>query len=338
MTGDRAAGGAGANYWGYLLAPSPSVALMNLQLVGGSTPWILAAGILAGLALALLAGAARARLAHRAERALLHPLSRGDGRLAIYVRGLFVPGGEYYSRAPEDPRHPAGGLTVHKWSRVEGVHAAADVQAAATLVRLLGSVCPRVVPDFRAGDPGRPAWGEHGIIVGPHYLAYQVLDGCTPRLASIRPAASVRLLGPGRVFEAREELDFGLIYKGERSGVRRSYLLVTGLGDAGTGAAAAFLARHAAALGRVVGRGGFALVVAVHPARGPASATLQGIEPRPTWWRRMLHRKDWQALHAAAPPDPVLRRATGGQPAVPVRTPPERPAAAAPVGAAARKE
>ncbi|MBK6780861.1 MAG: hypothetical protein IPG75_15035 [Gemmatimonadetes bacterium] len=133
------------------------------------------------------------------------------------------------------------------------MHAAADVQAAATLLRLLAAACPRVVPTLEAGEPGRPAWGEHGIIVGPHHLAYQVLDGCAPRLASVRPSASVRLLGSGTVFEAREGLDFGLIYKGDRTGVRRSYLLVTGLGDAGTIAAAEFLARHAAGLGRLVG-------------------------------------------------------------------------------------
>lgn len=316
------------------------MAVMHVLLADGSIPWMLVAGIVAGLALALLAGVARARLAHRSVRALLHPLAGADGRLAIYLRGLFVPGHEYYSRAPEDPRHPAGGLTVHKWARVDGVHAAADVQAAATLLRLLAAACPRVVPTLEAGEPGRPAWGEHGIIVGPHHLAYQVLDGCAPRLASVRPSASVRLLGSGTVFEAREGLDFGLIYKGERTGVRRSYLLVTGLGDAGTIAAAEFLARHAAGLGRLMGRRAFALVVAVHPARGPASATLQGIEPRPAWWRRMLHGKDWQALRAAAAALPATRagRVTGGQPAVAVPTPPARPVAVAPAGAEVRED
>lgn len=301
---------------------------MNALLSDGSAPWALLVGVLTGLLFALLVVLGRDRLARRSERALLHPFSTMTGRLSLYLRGLFVPGGEYFSRAPEDPRHPAGGVTVHKWARIGEVHCAADVQAAATVVRLLSSACPTVETSLSAGDAGRPAWSDHGIVVGPHYLAYQVLDGCTPRLASVRQPAAFRMMGSGKVFEAREGLDFGLVYKGERTGTRRSFLLVMGLGDAGTVAAAEFLAHHADLLGRLLGSRPFAAVIAVHPARGPSTATLQALEPRPAWWRRLLHRKEWRALRAAAAAMPVAppRRPSGAQPAATVPTPPERPA------------
>lgn len=313
---------------------------MNALLSDGTTPWLLLAGVFTGLALALCVELIRRRTAHRATRALLHPLPLAGERVALFLRGLFVPGNEYFSRAPEDPRHPAGGLTVHKWLRIPEVHSAADVQAATTLVRLLSATCPGLVPELQSGEAARSAWGEHGIIVGPHHLAYQILDGCTPRLASVRPPVSFRLLGSGTAFDAREDLDFGLIYKGERSGTRRSFLLVMGLGDAGTVAAAEFLSRHSDLLGRLVGRRPFAAVIAVNPMRGPASATLQAIEPRPAWWRRLLYRKEWQALRAAAAAVPTApkRRTTGSQPAVSVPTPPERRAAVAPVGVEGGRE
>lgn len=283
---------------------------MNDLLRDATPPWALAAGALAGLLLALLAGRVRRRWARRAERALLSPFATLRGQLPIYLRGLFVPGSEYFSRAPEDPRHPAGGVTVHKWPRIAEVHAAADVQAAGTLLRFLAATCPALEPVLLAGDAGRPAWGEHGIVVGPHYLAYQVLDGCTPRLATVRQPAAFRLLRSGTVFEAREGLDYGLVYKGVRSGTRRSFLLVSGLDDTGTLAAAAYLVQHAALLGRLLGAGPFALIVAVHPGRGAASATLQGLEPRPAWWRRLLYHREWRALRGAmgaSPPAPPRR-------------------------------
>ncbi|MBK6781921.1 MAG: hypothetical protein IPG75_20640 [Gemmatimonadetes bacterium] len=107
---------------------------MHVLLADGSIPWMLVAGIVAGLALALLAGVARARLAHRSVRALLHPLAGADGRLAIYLQGLFVPGHEYYSRAPEDQRHPAGAdrpqVGAGGWGACGGRRAGGDDAAA----------------------------------------------------------------------------------------------------------------------------------------------------------------------------------------------------------------
>ncbi|MBK6780862.1 MAG: hypothetical protein IPG75_15040 [Gemmatimonadetes bacterium] len=80
---------------------------MHVLLADGSIPWMLVAGIVAGLALALLAGWP-ARLAHRSVRALLHPLAGADGRLAIYLRAVRA-GPRVLQPGPGGPAPSRGG-------------------------------------------------------------------------------------------------------------------------------------------------------------------------------------------------------------------------------------
>ena len=78
-----------------------------------------------------------------------------------------------------------------------------------------------------------------------------------------------------------------------------------GLGDVATEAAARFLRLNARPLLQLTGGAGFAAIVSVDSARGPESATLRLLQPRPAWWRRLLHRGSWQQLmgpRAAATP------------------------------------
>jgi hypothetical protein len=260
--------------------------------------WALPVGVLAGALVAALLMLLRGRMRHRAQRALLHPFPTIAGRIPVYLRGLFVPGGEFFSRAPEDPRHPSDGVTVHKWSKIPDVFGAADVQAAGTMLQLLSTHCPEAAPALLAGDPARQAWADDGIAIGPHYMTLQILDACEPRLVALRQPAAFRVLPSGEVFEGKEGLDFGLIYKGERPGTRKAFMVVTGLGDAGTVAAARFLQAHLGTLGRLMGRAPFAAIVAVDPARGPESARLRSLQPAPRWWRRLVYRKRWRALQA----------------------------------------
>lgn len=250
--------------------------------------WAVVVAGLGGALVVTLLVLLRLRLAHRAERALLHPFSDAARRVPVYLRGLFVPGGEFFSRAPEDPRNPSSGVTVHKWTRIPEVFSAPDVQAAATVLRLLTSENPEVTTGLLAGDAGRQTWSDDAIAIGPHYLTLQVLDGCEPRLVALRQPAAFRLLPSGQVLEAKEGLDFGLVYKGVRAATHRTFMVVMGLGDAGTVAAARFLELHAAELGRLMGRAPFAAIIGVDPARGAESAQLRALEPRPGWLRRML--------------------------------------------------
>lgn len=261
----------------------------------GELPMPVLLGAAVSLTLLLAWLVARRRALHPAVRALIHPLGSGAHEVACCLRGMFVPGNELFSRAPADPRQPTEGLTVHKWVKVPEVYDALDVQALGELQQLLLGSNRRLSLRVVTGEPNRQAWSEPAIAVGPHYKATQILDTCEPRLVAVRQPAAFRLSG-GEVFEAREGLDFGLIYKGRHSATHRTFWVVMGLGDSGTAAAAHFLRVHAQRLGALTGRGPFAAVIALDPARGWESSQLRALQPRPARWRRVLRRKVWQQL------------------------------------------
>ena len=257
-------------------------------------PFLIGAAVALALLLAWLI--ARRRALHPAVRALLHPLASGQRSVACCLRGMFVPGNELFSRAPADPRQPTEGLTVHKWVKVPEVHHAQDVQALGELQQLLLSSNRRLSMRVVSGEPNRQAWSEPTFAVGPHYKATQILDTCEPRLVAVRQPAAFRVLNGTEVFEAREGLDFGLVYKGRHAATHHMFWVVMGLGDSGTAAAAHFLRAHARSLGALTGRAPFAAIIAVDPNKGWESSVLRSLQPKPSWWRRLLHRKLWQKL------------------------------------------
>lgn len=257
-------------------------------------PYLVGTAVALALFLAWLI--ARRRALHPSIRALLYPLASGPQRVACCLRGMFVPGNELFSRAPADPRQPTEGLTVHKWVKVPEVYHALDVLALGELQQLLLSSNRRLSVRVVSGEPNRQAWSEPTIAVGPHYKATQILELCEPRLVAVRQPAAFRILNGTEVFEAREGLDFGLVYKGRHTATHHMHWVVLGLGDSGTAAAAHFLRVHARSLGALTGRAPFAAVISVDPNKGWESSVLRSLQPRPAWWRRFLHRKVWQKL------------------------------------------
>jgi hypothetical protein len=270
---------------------------------------LLASPVWFGLSLILLLGLAGFFLYRWHLDAPLHALlgdfSRGATSAAFFLRGLFVPGDEFFSRAPADPRTPATGLTVLKWSRVPEVYATPDVRAMGELFHLLLASNPRLGFTLLTGEPNRQAWSEDAIALGPHYKAFQILDACEPRLVAVRQPAAFRNLISQELFEAKEGIDFGLIYKGRHPASHRTCWVVMGLTDLSTASAARFLHANARSLGYLVGSNPFAAVVSINPAKGWDQAVLKSLQPRPVWWRRLLYRGHWQTLTQAPTSQPA---------------------------------
>ncbi|MFN8654218.1 MAG: hypothetical protein U0133_22490 [Gemmatimonadales bacterium] len=274
--------------------------------------------VLAGTAAALVVLLAwlliRRHLLHPGVRALLHPLGSGTHEVACCLRGMFVPGNELFSRAPADPRQPTEGLTVHKWSKVPEVHHAQDVLALNEVQQLLLASNRKIHLRVVSGEPSRQGWSEPTIAIGPHFKATQILDACEPRLIQVRQPAAFRAT-TGEVYEAKEQLDFGLIYKGRHAATHQPFWVILGLGDQGTAAAAHFFRTQARKLGALTGRGGFAAVIAVDPSRGWEASALRAVHPKPAWWRRLVYRKTWQALTTNPWSPDAVPRVAGPAPA-----------------------
>jgi hypothetical protein len=231
------------------------------------------------------------------------PLRRLLGRLVtepdtvgLFLRGMFVPSNELFSRAPEYPPGTSGTLTVHKWIGIPEVYSAADVRAATEIARLLIAANPEVDIAFRSIEKDRKGWNEDAIAIGPHFKSQQILDGCEPRLVAFRNPDAFKTVASQEVFEAKGNIEYGLIYKGSHAASHRAFWVIMGLGDLGTEAAALFLRTRARELLRLAGAGPFAAIVSLDPGQGRESAVLRSLQPRPAWWRRLLYRKTWLAL------------------------------------------
>ena len=263
-----------------------------------SNPLLIAG--LACLALGLLGLAVWNWRSDPSVRALLGSLATKQATAVFYLRGLFVPNNELFSRAPEDPRNPASGVTVLKWAKIPELYTVPDVRAVADLLQLVLVTNSRISFSLLSGEPGRQAWSEDAIAIGPHFKSLQMLDACEPKLVAVRqqPAAFKSLLAP-ELFEAREGLDFGLIYKGRHPASGRSCWVVMGLSDLGTTAAAHFLHVQAKSLGRLIGGRSFAAIISVDTAKGWEGTVLKSLQPKPSWWRRYLYGKHWKRLTTA---------------------------------------
>jgi len=263
------------------------------------------------LILASLQGAAAAALlvslsfvlARRGARLPLHRLLGGLGSprttIGFYLRGMFVPSGEFYSRDPEYPSGSPGSVTVRKWLGIPEVYPAGDARAAADLLYLLARAGSADAVVFRSIEKDWKNWNEDSVAVGTHFRSVQILDNCEPRLVAFRHPDAFRSLVSTDIFEAKGGNDFGLIYKGLHPVSRKTSFLVMGLGGAGTEAAARFARTHAARLGALTGGAPFAAVVAPGPGQAREGGVLRWLHPRPAWWRRLLFRKSWKLLWGA---------------------------------------
>jgi hypothetical protein len=268
---------------------------------------ILVAALAAGFALALAAlvwlAVGRRRLGVAATN-LLGRLADEATSVSVFIRGMFVPNSEFFSREPEYPGGPTAELTVRKWVDIPEVYPSADVRAASDLFYLIAAANPAAAIAFRSIERDRGGWGEDSVAVGRHFRSVQILETCDPKIVAFRHPDAFRSLVSRDVFEAKGSADFGLIYKGKHPSTHRSCWVVMGIGDLGTETAARFLRLHAADLGRLTGAAPFAAIIAVDRARGPDGGTMHWLNPPPKWWRRLLHRKTLRALSgrlAAAP-------------------------------------
>jgi hypothetical protein len=247
-------------------------------------------------------------------RRLLDPLATGASPVQLFLRGMFVPGNEFFSRAPEYPPGAGVGVTVHKWLNITDVHSASDVRAGLEILQLLIGANPRLTVTAGSADGARMSWNDCGLAVGVHYKAIQILETCEPRLVAFRNPDAFRSLISQEIFEAKPGADYGLIYKGRHAASHRTFWVVMGLSEVGTQAAARFLRVHARLLGQFVGAAPFAAIVGLDPAQGLDRATLRSLQPRPSWWRRLFYRRRWQQLMGA----PTGRRTTTRATAAPV--------------------
>jgi hypothetical protein len=226
--------------------------------------------------------------------------------LGLCLRGMFVPGNEFFSRQPEYPPVAGGGVTVHKWTNVPEVYGAADVRAATDVLQLLFATNSGLTITYQSAESAQNVGSDDVISIGTHYKSLQLLGSFEPKLVIFRSPDAFRSLVTPEVFEAKGGTDFGLIYKGRHPSTGRGCWVLMGVGDAGTLAAARYLRTNARQLGAFTGAAAFAAIVSVEAGRGPDQAVLRALLPAPPWWRRLLRRRQWQALVApragAVPP------------------------------------
>jgi hypothetical protein len=259
------------------------------------------AGVAAALLLVLIWSVFRRRDAKLPLRRLLGRIVTEPGPVGLYLRGMFVPAGEFYSRSPEYPPSPTSGVTVHKWTGIPEVVSAADLRATADVLRLLVAANADIDLAHRSVEKDRRVWDTPAVSIGCHFTSQQLLEGCEPRLVAFRNPDAFRSLGSHEVFEARGGTEYGLIYKGAHAATHRSYWVIMGLGEVGTEGAAAWLRANAATLVRLTGRAPFGAILAVETAKGPQSAVLRSLQPKPSWWRRLLFRRELERLMGLAP-------------------------------------
>jgi hypothetical protein len=248
------------------------------------------------------------RLGRESVRPLRRLLGRPKGDVTpvtVFLRGMFVPGNEYFARVPEYPPGSGAGVTVHKLANISEVFSAPDVRAAGEVLQLLVASNPSLAIHIRASEGNRRGWDEDAVAIGPHYKSVQILDACEPRLIAFRNPDAFRSVASREVFEAKGGIDYGLIYRGEHPASHRVFWVVMGLGDLGTESAAWFLRANALLLSRLTGAAPFAAVVAVETARGRETAQLKFLQPKPRWWRRLRYRKAWLKLSGATHAGPA---------------------------------
>jgi len=260
-----------------------------MGLLSDSNPLVI--GGIAILAVLLLALALWYWRTDPSVRLLLGSLATRDSTAAFFLRGLFVPNNELFSKSPEDPRNPASGLTVLKWPKTPELYTVPDVRAVAELQQLVLATNSRLSFSLMSGETGRQTWSEDAIAIGPHYKSLQILDACEPKLVQVRQPPAFRTVQSSELFEAKEGHDFGLIYKGYHPASHRTCWVVMGLSDSGTAAAAHFIHAHIKSLARLIGGGAFAAIISVDTAKGWEGTVLKTLQPKPTWWRRLLYGK-----------------------------------------------
>ena len=264
-------------------------------------PWLDSTAVLLLGALALLLGAVawsvlRWWMAQYPVRCLLGRLATEPVTANLFIRGMFVPGNEFFSRAPEYPPGTGGGVTVHKWANIPEVHTASDVCAVADILQLLATSNSRLAFAIRSAEASFSGPNDETIAIGSHHKALQILAMCEPRLIGFRNPDAFRSMVSQEIFEAKPGIDYGLIYKGRHPTSQRAFWVVMGLGDLGTQSAAFFLRTNGGSLARFTGAGPFAAIIAVDNNRGGEAAQLRWLHPRPSWWRRLLFRRRLQEL------------------------------------------
>ncbi len=232
----------------------------------------------------------------RPRNVLLGPLAKDRTTISVFIRPMFVPNKEFFSREPDYQPGMAGTITVRKWPNIPEVYAAGDVRAASDVLRLLGDVGRNQVIAFRSIEADWKNWSEDTIAIGGHFKTFQILEACEPRIVGFRNPDAFRSLVSTHIFEAAGQSDCGLIFKGYHPASRRTFLVVMGLGAIGTEAAAHFLRVNAAPLGSLTAGAPFAAVVTVDSTQGPQGAVLHWMHPKPTWWRRLLYWSTWKKL------------------------------------------
>ncbi len=234
-------------------------------------------------------------------RRLLGRLGADKAAVGIYVRQMFVPGNEFFSRDPENQGMP-GSVAVRKWTNIPEVFDSAEIKAASELIHLLGEVGSGAVT-LKSVEKESGRWTDDAVSIGGNFKSFQILDTCEPKLVAFRNPDAFRSLVTRDVFETKGSTDFGLIYKGQHPSNHRTFLVLMGIGPAGTVAAALYLRSRLSQLGNLTGGAPFAAIVAADSAAATQGAgALRWLYPKPSWWRRLLWRKDWRKIWGSAGP------------------------------------
>ena len=166
-------------------------------------------------------------------------LATKQAAAVFFLRGLFVPNNELFSRARRipairRPESPSSSGPRFRNSTPSPMYGRSPICLQLVLV-----TNSRISFSLLSGEPGRQAWSEDAIAIGPHFKSLQMLDACEPKLVAVRqqPAAFKSLVA-GEVFEpggARLRADLQGIAIPPADGAG---WVVMGLSDLGTTATA----------------------------------------------------------------------------------------------------
>lgn len=233
-----------------------------------------------------------------AIRRLLGPICRNEP-VAFFSKRLYSKDRTYLSDEPNYfPPHTQKKPSTHP--NIPYVVGTAQMGAAADIMHLLGQVGRQAGVNYLSADADWDVWDQHLFVIGGSNKSNAIFSSCEPRLVEIvqykiqeTDTIGFRLTDSNEIFSAINHDDYGLILKTKYPPTGAWCFVVMGIGSLGTEAAAYFLRKNAAMLGRAYGGRSFAVLVHVRLEQGKQSARLHRWNPIPTWTRVLLHQSLW---------------------------------------------
>lgn len=209
---------------------------------------------------------------------------------AIFVKSVITEGQILRSRVPDYfPPHTSGRTVC--WQNIPHVVPTSDMRAATDFLNLIGQAGKKDNIDFYSIADQWNVWDKNLVSIGGNTKTDRIFD--IDEMISFENNSVFIFDNTDKHFVPIDGHDYGLIYKNFYPTTGKICIVIMGFGVVGTEAAAYFLRRHAASLGKMFGNRKFAFLLKVRLDEGKDSARPLWFSPEPPIWRKLLHPITW---------------------------------------------